>query len=332
MLLMSIATPALPYFDRGMFSMAGARAIGMGGAVTAAADDSADAYWNPAGLALADSIDVSYEWAKLADGSIKHSYPAIAIPIPWGWGPVIGASQEVREYPGSLIGVREEAVVISGATPLTRGGLFYAGGNIRSIRYTTDMAGIGGKGFGGDAGFLLRLQRIPFMRELRVGAVFQDFDGRVKEKSGGTQNLARTTRLALAAYPHGRLVVTGEFEQTWNPCGVDDWTISRNLRAGTAFRVWGDWLSLRSGVVHRMEEIIPKDRNRFFLGGGVNYRGFGFDYAWASQTSFYGADTYMGASFRLGGLFPSTRKPEVTPEPPAPAQMRVIEAPPIMKK
>lgn len=328
MVLLFLSGPALSYFERGMYSMAGVRAIGMGGAVSAAADDSADAYWNPAGLALADSLDVSYEWAEIANGTIKHSYPAVAIPIPLGWGIVVGASQETREFPDSPISLREEADAISGALPLTRGGLFYAGGNLRLIRFTSTMKGISGQGFGGDAGFLLRLQRIPYARELRFGVVFQDFDGRVKEKSGVTQNLARNIRLAMAGYPHDRVVCTAEFEQTWNPSGSVSWSIARNLRAGTAYRVWGDWLVLRVGVVRRMGESEPKDRNRFFLGGGVNYKGFAFDYAWASKTAVFDADNYLGVSFRLSGLFPSMRKEDVPPEPPAPSEIRVIETGP----
>ena len=330
--LLFLAGPSLSYFERGMYSMAGVRSIGMGGAATAIADDSADAYWNPAGLALADSLDVSYEWAKIADGNIQHSYPAIAIPIPYGWGPVVGMSKETLEFPDSPSHLREEAIAISGATPLTRGGLFYAGGNFRFLKVTTSMNGVGGKGFGGDAGFLLRLQKIPYARELRFGAVFQDFDGRVKENNGVTQNLPRVVRLAVAGYPHDRLVVTGEFEQVWNPSGVVNWIGARDLRAGTAFRVWGDWLTLRTGMVRRLGDIAPKERNRFYLGGGVNFMGLALDYAWASKTPTFNADTYMGISFRLGGLFPSMRREAIPPEPPVPPEMRAIETAPIIKK
>ena len=326
------AVPSSAYFERGMYSMAGVRAIGMGGAVSAAADDSADAYWNPAGLALADSLDVSYEWAQIANGSINHSYPAVAFPIPLGWGIVVGASQETREFNDSPIKLHEEANEISGAMPLTRGGLFYAGGNLRSLRFSSSMKGISGQGIGGDAGFLLRLQRLPYVREMRFGAVFQDFDGHINEKNGVTQNLAKTIRLAAAGYPHSRLVCTAEFEQTWIPSGEVNWNIARNLRAGTAFRVWGDWLALRGGVVHRMGETEPKNRNRYFLGSGVNYKGFAFDLAWASKTPVFDADTYMGISFRLGGLWPAACKEAVTPEPVPPPEIRAIESAPKVKK
>jgi hypothetical protein len=323
------ASLASAYFERGIYSKAGVRAIGMGGAVTAAADDSSDAYWNPAGLALVDSLDVSYEWADIANGSISHSYPAIAIPIPFGWGPVIGASQEIRKSSNSGISVREESDCISGAIPLTRGGLFYAGGNLRYLKFSSSMKGIGGHGFGGDAGFLLRLQRIPLARELRFGAVFQDFDGKITDKTGVTQNLAKTIRLAMAGYPHERLACTAEFEQTWNPSGAS-WVIARNLRAGAAFLVWGNWLALRAGVVRRMEEIEKTDRTRYFLGTGVNYRGFAFDYAWASKTFLYDADTYMGVSFRLSGLMPEMRKEAIKPEPTVSDEIKVIETAPLI--
>ena len=329
LILLLFSCPSFAYFERGIYSKAGVRAIGMGGAVTAVADDSSDAYWNPAGLALVDSLDISYEWASIANGTIKHSYPAIAVPIPFGWGPVIGGSVETRESDNSGITVREESDCISGAVPLTRGGLFYAGGNLRYLKFSSSMKGIGGNGFGGDVGFLLRLQHIPLARELRFGAVFQDFDGKITDKTGVSQNLAKTIRLAMAGYPHERLACTAEFEQTWNPSGPS-WVIARNLRAGAAFLVWGNWLALRAGAVRRMEEIEKTDRTRYFLGTGVNYRGFAFDYAWASKTFLYDADTYMGVSFRLSGLMPEMRKETIKPEPTVPDEIRVIETVPII--
>lgn len=58
---------------------AGARALAMGGAFTALADDSNAVYWNPAGLASVERREVSASHAELADG-VRHDFAAYAHP------------------------------------------------------------------------------------------------------------------------------------------------------------------------------------------------------------------------------------------------------------
>lgn len=59
---------------------AGARALGMGGAYTALADDSDAVYWNPAGLARVEKRQASISHAELG-ASTRHDFLAYAHPL-----------------------------------------------------------------------------------------------------------------------------------------------------------------------------------------------------------------------------------------------------------
>ena len=63
----------------------GARALGMGEALTASAEGPEAMYWNPAGLAAARGIELSYTRAELP-ASVHHDYAALALPASWSGG------------------------------------------------------------------------------------------------------------------------------------------------------------------------------------------------------------------------------------------------------
>ncbi|CAN5465721.1 hypothetical protein BH23BAC3_BH23BAC3_32390 [soil metagenome] len=60
---------------------AGARALGMGSAHAAIANDVTSAYWNPAGLASVEKIDIAYMHSERFAGIVSYDYGAIAYPI-----------------------------------------------------------------------------------------------------------------------------------------------------------------------------------------------------------------------------------------------------------
>ncbi|MBI5246316.1 MAG: hypothetical protein HY923_03990 [Elusimicrobia bacterium] len=93
LLLLGPARPALAAFatDAGVNGAqflkigAGARALGMGEAVTANAEGPEAMYWNPAGIAAARGLELSYARAELPD-TVHHDYAALAFPAHWSGG------------------------------------------------------------------------------------------------------------------------------------------------------------------------------------------------------------------------------------------------------
>lgn len=60
---------------------AGARALGMGSAHLAIANDVTAGYWNPAGLTQVESIDIAYMHSERFAGIVSYDYGAVAYPI-----------------------------------------------------------------------------------------------------------------------------------------------------------------------------------------------------------------------------------------------------------
>ena len=58
---------------------AGARALGMGEAMTACAEGPEAVYWNPAGLAATQSTEFAYTRSELP-AAVHHDYTALALP------------------------------------------------------------------------------------------------------------------------------------------------------------------------------------------------------------------------------------------------------------
>src|SRR5262249_751851 len=52
-----------------VFESVGSRALGMGGAFVAVADDGTAAFWNPAGVALGQRGNVTIEWVRFQTGN-----------------------------------------------------------------------------------------------------------------------------------------------------------------------------------------------------------------------------------------------------------------------
>lgn len=80
----------------------GARAVGMGGAVTALTDDPMSFYWNPAGMGYIAGVNVSGMYADLWDGLANYSVAGITLPAT---GAVLGLNYvrlgvpEIQEHP-----------------------------------------------------------------------------------------------------------------------------------------------------------------------------------------------------------------------------------------
>ena len=156
---------------------AGARAYGMGGAFVAAANDATAAYWNPAGLALIDDIEIttmhsaqsdlqSYDFLNIAfntqsAGSYALSYLRLGV----------GDIQVTNADSPTVVGTTQysdQAALLSGGWKL--GKQFAIGGTIKLLK--TDAGSASAFGFGSDLGFLFK----P-IKELTFGLTARDYTG-----------------------------------------------------------------------------------------------------------------------------------------------------------
>jgi hypothetical protein len=73
--LAALALGASPVAAQQVYESVGSRALGMGGAFVAVADDGSAAFWNPAGVALAGKGNLTIEWAGFQTGN-QNTPPA----------------------------------------------------------------------------------------------------------------------------------------------------------------------------------------------------------------------------------------------------------------
>ncbi len=156
---------------------AGARPLAMGGAFVAAATDATAAYWNPAGLALIDDIEIttmhsaqsdlqSYDFLNIAfktdsAGSYALSYLRLGV----GDIQLTNASSPI---PFGVTSYSDQAALISGGWKL--GKQFALGATIKLLK--TDAASASAFGFGSDLGLIFK----P-MKELAFGLTARDYTG-----------------------------------------------------------------------------------------------------------------------------------------------------------
>jgi len=179
---LSLLTPALSFAQQPDYAAevltkgAGARPLAMGGAFAAAANDATAAYWNPAGLALIDDIEIttmhsaqsdlqSYDFLNIAfntqsAGSYAISYLRLGvdgIDITGNSPTVLGTTT-----------YSDQAGLISGGWKL--GKQFAVGGTIKLLK--TDAYTASAFGFGSDLGLLFKPAK-----ELTFGLVARDYTG-----------------------------------------------------------------------------------------------------------------------------------------------------------
>jgi hypothetical protein len=78
LLVIASTASAAKYAGEFMYVGAGARALGMGGAFVAIADDATAAYWNPAGLVMLQGSQVQLMHSERFGGLIRYDYLAYA--------------------------------------------------------------------------------------------------------------------------------------------------------------------------------------------------------------------------------------------------------------
>lgn len=228
----------------------GSRALGMGGAFVAVADDATASYWNPAGLGLVRELQFGGTYTEISLGR-QYNFAGIAVPL-GAWG-TMGANwinfgvknidgRDQAGLPTGMFSNNEQALLLSYGVQLFPG--LAVGGGVKLLRHT--LAASSAYGYGYDAGLLLTPAPV-----FAIGANIQNLQTHLAwNTQGRTREIfPQVARFGLQIKPAAFLRFTADYEILSQANGK--WLAS-DLKEG-AWRSGGElWmgkvLALRAGM------------------------------------------------------------------------------------
>jgi len=274
----------------------GARALAMGSAFVAVADDSTAVVWNPAGLAQLNDTRIGGMSTDLYGLGLTHqfigavtTFQNLGVGLAWERG-----STTYVPYSGGVMGgsgTWDQSVILGTlATNIMDIGL--AGANVKYYMEAGD--GHSASGFGFDLGVLVNLGDM-----FTIGVAAMDLGG----TSVGAESVTSLYKAGLAMkLADGMLVLAGDLDFNGTAMG--------NAHLGVEFKVIKE-LALRAGAV-----FTDNFGGYYFtVGGGINVAGLYVDFAYLINDKI--ANTLvLSAEFSLGDLLGG--KPATTPATPTP--------------
>jgi len=259
----------------------GAKALGMGGAFSALADDGTVALWNPAGiLAFGENVWIGGATSQLF-GIVPYQYVGGGFSFA-GYGIGLG-------WANATAGDFYSANAFMGTVAVKIGDFGWVGAN---LKYYMEKITKNYSGFGFDLGVI-----IPLMPELSVAVVVKDLGATI---DGQTVTPVYVAGLA-GKLLEGALVLGTDLELT-STFNV------KNFRVGLGFQLIEN-LGIRAGLV------VPKlDFNRYFVtvGAGFSLGGLSVDAAYVLQSE-PGESLVLSATFLFGELFAPAPATPTTP-------------------
>jgi hypothetical protein len=266
----------------------GARAIGMGEAYTALADDVSSLYWNPAGLALMQERQASFMYDQ-AYKDLKFSNGAIGLPLENG---ALAGSISYLNY-GSIAGYDTNGVAIGeqkaydavgtlGAAWL--GNQWSAGVNVKGIK--EKLADESANGFAFDTGVNVIYPKPVLGGTIRLAGVVQNLGGGIKFLQQ-SDPLPTDWKVGVAAVQmlDRKLNLALDYGKPRD----DTSTIS----AGAEYWI-NRYIALRGGFINNHTV-----GSGFRAGLGLRIKGVSFDYAYQGQGEL-GLSHRYELSFRFG--------------------------------
>jgi len=267
----------------------GARALAMGGAFVAVADDATAVDWNPAGLAQLSDTRLSGMSTDLFGLGITHQYVGattsfadLGIGLGWERASIDGQVIDGSGGLGSSFTWTEQAFVGSLATNVM--GIAMAGAN---VKYYLADSGLGdsASGFGFDLGLLVSLGDM-----FVIGVNAKDLAGSTIEWDGGATDVVSgvyTAGLAMKL-ADDMLILAADVDFDGSSLG--------DTHVGVEFNVI-DELALRGGVV-----LTDNFQEYYFtVGAGINVAGLYVDAAYILEETL-GNTLVLSAEFSLGEL------------------------------
>ena len=267
----------------------GARALAMGGAFVAVADDATAVCWNPAGLAQLGDTRLAGMSTDLYGLGITHQYVGavtsfanLGIGLGWERASIDGQIVDGSGGLGASFTWTEQAIVGSLATNVMD--IAMAGAN---VKYYLADSGLGdsASGFGFDLGLLVSLGDM-----FVIGVNAMDLAGSSIAWDGGATDVVSgvyTAGLAMKL-ADDMLVLAADVDFDGSSLG--------DTHVGLEFQVI-DELALRGGVV-----LTNEFQDYYFaVGAGINVAGLYVDAAYVLEETI-GNTLVLSAEFSLGGL------------------------------
>lgn len=267
----------------------GARALAMGGAFVAVADDATAACWNPAGLAQLGDTRLAGMSTDLFGLGITHQYVGavtsfanLGIGLGWERASIAGQVVVGPDELGASFTWTEQAIIGSLATNVMD--IAMAGAN---VKYYLADSGLGdsASGFGFDLGLLVSLGDM-----FVIGVNAKDLAGSNIEWDGGaTDVISGVYKAGLAMkLAEGMLILAADVDFDGSALG--------DTHVGVEFNVIEE-LALRGGVV-----LTDNFQEYYFtVGAGINVAGLYVDAAYILEETL-GNTLVLSAEFSLGGL------------------------------
>lgn len=279
----------------------GGRALGMGGASVAVAEDVTSGYWNPAGLARLNYPQISLMHEEHFGSLVNYNYGAVAIPYGQDMSFAISAIRlsidGIPDTRDALID-RQTGQQISDPTNVNWGldyskitefsntdwafflsfakkqsDNFFWGANVKFVR--RDIAEFGATGIGFDIGAIY----IPY-ENLTLGANVMDVTTTLLAWDNGRNELISPTAKIGAAYK--LFFLGGKFTPA-----VDFDVRFENRQSASDFNLGPVSFDARFGMEYNYKEIIAirggyNDVKQFTVGAGIKLPKLNIDYTFAT--------------------------------------------------
>ncbi len=273
---------------------AGARALALGGALTAIAEGTPGLFYNPAGLAEPRTAVVSVNQVSLFEGGSLQDY-GVSRPFKASYG--AGLDYVRFSLPG--IDMRDGSNALLGETHDVQTGLLFGVGykpveglaigiSGKHVTHSLgDAAATGGTGSVSSSVSDIDLGAILRLRQLRLGVAFRNILSSGLKRAGGSDQLPRITRLGAGMQINKYLLAALD--------AVNKTGAGTDIQGGIEFRPAG-FAALRAGW----------DGSYPAIGAGLNIGQFRADYAMMTHEEL-GPSRRLSFSYIFSGSNMNTR-------------------------
>jgi hypothetical protein len=286
-------------FDKGGVLGVGARPTGMGSAFTAIADDSTDAFWNPAGLVQVPRMELSTFFGPLLNG--KEFYMSGAFAMPFMEQTALGVTLVSLYVPDTQS--YSNQYVFTFATPLNVEKTVSFGINLKALQFTspakaTVSTGSGtttlegqASGLGVDLGFLYQVPLPAYGKKVSFGLFTQDLDTQLHWQYGAVDTIPLYIAAGSAFWFEENLVADIDYA-FFNDTNISGQPLNSTLY--TANNVSGTAVTTLQAEQYRPHVGLEGWFFDGHLGLRTGYTGFA-----TTSDAFTGGVSYKASNFRV---------------------------------